>query len=390
MREEHVKKYKRNSIKSTWKQDDIKIVFSDPEIQASESVVHVKDVDDILFYHYTMKVYRKTNKNWKKELVSYTWNSPALLCIEKMADELLKDDFDDGSWQMAGSGDSVWYKKSLETDSIVNEDYYQMDRDVRFYCGERLEAFSMTIGTGFDSKHKRHTDFMPCISINFLRRDGFLRFVNTVKNFIDSSILFFNVTQKEIMSVESVSRKIRHGKMYEYKDRYEGCGCNKLDYVYVPGEEISLTLKEKREGEDVFVDYKDCRLTGVENSRIGNGYITITGGYKMFRDATEYLGNKQIKIPVELIMYSSSEEPEERLTFNKKQCVNDFLSIMSDEEKEEFATTSLDTITKKWFDAVVNRNCLYRKEHCLKHEKKTAKKIIKKIQKKCEKELSAD
>lgn len=42
------KKYKRNNIRSTWKQDDIKIVFSEPEIQASESVVHVKDVNDIL------------------------------------------------------------------------------------------------------------------------------------------------------------------------------------------------------------------------------------------------------------------------------------------------------------------------------------------------------
>ena len=59
------KKYKRNNIRSTWKQDDIKIIFSEPEIQASESVVHVKDVNDILFYYYTMKVYRKTNKNWK-------------------------------------------------------------------------------------------------------------------------------------------------------------------------------------------------------------------------------------------------------------------------------------------------------------------------------------
>lgn len=62
------KKYKRNNIRSIWKHDDIKIVFSKPEIQASESVVHVKDVNDILFYYYTMKVYRKTNKNWKKNL----------------------------------------------------------------------------------------------------------------------------------------------------------------------------------------------------------------------------------------------------------------------------------------------------------------------------------
>ena len=88
----------------------------------------------------------------------------------------------------------------------------------------------------------------------------------------------------------------------------------------------------------------------------------------MFRHTTDWLENNQIKIPVELIMYSSSIEPKERLTFNKKQCVNDFLSIMSDEEKKEFATTPLDTITEKWFDAVVNRSWLYRKEHTFKHK----------------------
>ena len=42
------KKYEVNNIRSIWKHDDIKIVFSEPEIQASESVVHVKDVNDIL------------------------------------------------------------------------------------------------------------------------------------------------------------------------------------------------------------------------------------------------------------------------------------------------------------------------------------------------------
>ena len=46
------KKYKRNNIRSTWKQDDIKIIFSEPEIQASESVVHVKDVNDFLLLHH--------------------------------------------------------------------------------------------------------------------------------------------------------------------------------------------------------------------------------------------------------------------------------------------------------------------------------------------------
>ena len=41
-------------IKSTWIYDDVKVEFSEPSIQAWESVVHAETTKDILYYYYTM------------------------------------------------------------------------------------------------------------------------------------------------------------------------------------------------------------------------------------------------------------------------------------------------------------------------------------------------
>lgn len=102
-------------IKSTWIYDDVKVEFSEPSIQAWESVVHAKSVKDILYYYYTMAVYRRNDKKkWKREFISYAWDFQALLCVNGMAEELLKDDFDGGTWQKTQIPDSdgiIWYKK---------------------------------------------------------------------------------------------------------------------------------------------------------------------------------------------------------------------------------------------------------------------------------------
>ena len=389
-------KKEQNKVESIWKQNDVKIVFSNPEIQPWESVVYVKDAMDILYYYYTITAYRRKGNKWKKEFVSHTLDFAALLNIERIAVELLKDDFDDGSWQMAIRGESSpqelkCYKKSFDTDNIVNEDYYRMERIVRFDRGEKAEEFNVTIGAGNDPKfYNLYTDAMPCVIFNTLTRGEFLGFISTVKEFISKSIQLFNEIQKENLSLERGARKIVNGKMYEYNDRYKDRGCNTLDSIHILGDEIALTIRGKNNGEDVFIDFRNCRLAGVETSKIGNGYVTITGGYKQFKSTTENIGEKLIKIPVELIVCSFASIPDERIQFNEEQYIEDFFSIMSAEEKEEFATTPLKNIINKWFEAVATRSWLYREEHGFEHKKKTTKRIIKKIKKKCEKELRTD
>ena len=167
---------------------------------------------------------------------------------------------------------------------------------------------------------------------------------------------------------------MKNGKLYEYKDRIKGiAGCNKLESVYIPGDSLDFKIKTKKDDKDIFVDFHNCRLVSVED-----GFITVTDGYKTVHQKPESLEGQQVRVPVETIMYSNAIEPSAKLRFSKKQCMDDFYAIMSDEEKVE-----------KWFSAVVDRTWIFRDEHGFRNPRKTTKKIIKKIKKKCQAEKSA-
>lgn len=228
-------------IKSTWIYDDVKVEFSEPSIQAGESVVHAETAKDILYYYYTMTVYRRNDKKkWKKEFVSYACDFPALLCINGMAEELLKDDFDGGSWQKTQIPDSdgiMWYKKSIDTAGIVNEDIYRLMRTVRIDEDEKHDWFTVDVGSGNDPRFAPYTCGAAFVSFDMLKREDFMGFVNTVKDFIDKSIKAFNQEQDKNIKLEAGARVVKNGKLYEYKDRLKGiAGCNKLESVYIPGD----------------------------------------------------------------------------------------------------------------------------------------------------------
>lgn len=376
-------------IKSTWIYDDVKVEFSEPSIQAWESVVHAKSVKDILYYYYTMAVYRRNDKKkWKREFISYAWDFQALLCVNGMAEELLKDDFDGGTWQKTQIPDSdgiIWYKKSIDTAGIINEDIYRLTRTVRIDEDEKIDWFTVDVGSGNDPRFAPYTGGAAFVSFDMLKREDFMAFVNTVKDFIDKSIKAFNKEQDKNIQLEAGARVVKNGKLYEYKDRIKGiAGCNKLESVYIPGDSLDFKIKTKKDDKDIFVDFHNCRLVSVED-----GFITVTDGYKTVHQKPESLEGQQVKIPIETITYSNAIEPSAKLKFSKKQCVDDFYAIMSDEEKAEFAETPIDALIEKWFDAVANRTWTFRDEHGFRNPIKTTKKIIKKIKKKCQAEKSA-
>lgn len=376
-------------IKSTWIYDDVKVEFSEPSIQAWESVVHAKSVKDILYYYYTMAVYRRNDKKkWKREFISYAWDFQALLCVNGMAEELLKDDFDGGTWQKTQIPDSdgiIWYKKSIDTAGIINEDIYRLTRTVRIDEDEKLDWFTVDVGSGNDPRFAPYTGGAAFVSFDMLKREDFMAFVNTVKDFIDKSIKAFNQEQDKNIQLEAGARVVKNGKLYEYKDRIEGIArCNKLESVYIPGDSLDFKIKTQKDDKDIFVDFHNCRLVSVED-----GFITVTDGYKTVHQKPESLKGQQVRIPVETIMYSNAIEPSTKLRFSKKQCMDDFYAIMSDEEKAEFAETPIDALVEKWFGAVVDRTWIFRDEHGFRNPRKTTKKIIKKIKKKCQAEKSA-
>lgn len=371
--------------KATWIYDDVKIVYSEPRIQPWESVVHVNGRKDILYYYYEMDVYRKKEKEWKKELSANIWDFPQILAIEDVYARLNENNFTDGTWQVDKNGKYTWYAKSYTLGDFAPEDFYKIEKNILVYDEEQHESFCLTIGSGME--YGNRSDAIKSLVLSSLSREKMDTFINTVREFIQTSIVYHNTKQDERINAEREARKIKNGKMYEYKTAYSNdtitVDYNVIDDIYAIGDKIHLTLLEKYAGEPVFVDYEDCQIVDIEESNIGmGGYLTVACGCKTLSHTTKNMYGKIIKIPVELIMYSTIDMDDEKLSYNEEQCMEEFEKVMSQEERKEFAETPLNELCNKWSSAVAGRTWMFRNEHGFKNPEKTVRKIIKKIQKK--------
>ena len=372
--------------KVTWIYDDVKIVYSEPRIQPWESVVHVNGRKDILYYYYDMDVYRKKEKEWKKELSANIWDFPQILAMEDVYARLNENNFTDGTWQVDKNGKYTWYAKSYTLGDFAPEDFYKIEKNILVYDEEQHESFCLTIGSGMEYGCQNQSDVIKSIVLSSLSREKMDTFINTVREFIQASIVYHNTKQDERIDAEREARKIKNGKMYEYKTVYSNdtitVNYNVIDDIYAIGDKIHLTLLERYAGESVFVDYEDCKIVDIEESHIGmGGYLTVACGCKTFRHTTENMYGKIIKIPVELIMYSTIDMDDEKLSYNEEQCMKEFEKVMSQEERKEFAETPLNELFNKWSSAVAGRTWMFRDEHGFKNPEKTVRRIIKKIQK---------
>lgn len=373
--------------KATWIYDDVKIVYSEPRIQPWESVVHINGRKDILYYYYDMDVYRKKEKEWKKELSANIWDFPQILAIEDVYARLNENNFTDGTWQVDKNGKYTWYAKSYTLGDFAPEDFYKIEKNILVYDEEQHESFCLTIGSGMEYGCQNQSDVIKSIVLSSLSREKIDTFINTVREFIQTSIVYHNTKQDERINAEKEARKIKNGKMYEYKTAYSNdtitVDYNVIDDIYAIGDKIHLTLLERYAGEPVFVDYEDCQIVDIEESNIGmGGYLTVACGCKTLRHTTKNMYGKIIKIPVELIMYSTIDMDDEKMSYNEEQCMEEFEKVMSQEERKEFAETPLNELCNKWSSAVAGRTWMFRDEHGFKNPEKTVRKIIKKIQKK--------
>lgn len=166
-----LKEKKKNKVKSVWKNGELKIVFAEPSIQAHGGVVFAESARDILYYYYTVEVFKKVKSNWKKEFDVSTYDFPALLAAVKIIECILEDDFTDESWQVDmregvnGNMNITWYTKTYDTSSFANEDYYKFERVVRVIEGEDTsEHFVFSVGSGLDNCN--FTKVLKCIMVS--------------------------------------------------------------------------------------------------------------------------------------------------------------------------------------------------------------------------------
>lgn len=357
-------------IKSTWKTRNVKVVFSNPGIEAHRFTAFIKDRSEIMYYYYNVTVYRKKKKKWKKEISVNTYDFPAIMSVIEMIDSVVNDDFKDGTWQKDTARDLIWFSKSYTTNDIVNEDQYGVSRSlVQNDNGKVIQdIYTLMIGSGLDAEGNAGI-CSKCIYVNKLSKQELLEFRKTVEKFINLSIETYNNSQKEYIKKTANAMKVDNGRLYEYDINNPMV----LENVYIPGDSnISISVLSG----DSIIQFSKCRFVSA-----AEGNIAITDGYFEERGSLSHINDKEVKIPTNMIMNIFRDISDEKiLGYNEDECFHDFFDNMSQEEKLEFKNTALDILTEKWKNAVISRTWMNRSEHGFKNPEKIAKRIIKKTQ----------
>lgn len=125
----------------------------------------VQDISEILYYYYTVTVYRKVAQEkkekvkikWKKAFSVGAYDFPALLSVPDMVKELAKNDFAIAAWQKKTKADGhghiqTWLRKSCSTVDVLAEDCYEMSRTVCLIGNERhIDFCTLYLGTGLEN-----------------------------------------------------------------------------------------------------------------------------------------------------------------------------------------------------------------------------------------------
>lgn len=351
----------------TWELDDVRVVFSDPDIQAWESVVMVQDVSEILYYYYTITVYRKVAQEkkekvkikWKKAFSVGAYDFPALLSVPDMVKELAKNDFAVSTWQKKTKTDShghtrTWLRKSYSTVDVLAEDCYEMSRTVCLMGdANRIDYCTLYLGTGQEKDGcDRHTSYTHGLNISCLGVNDLVSFGDAAAAFIQMSIDLRNQQEQQRLDEAKRAFSCKNGKLYEIHDGV-------IKSIYQKGDKVNIQiLSDDKDRNLVYEDFQDVTIVNVLTDS-----IVVEGGTRQIRHNVKAL-ECVVEISLTALVYiwlDLSDSP--KLHYNVDQCLADFLPLLSDEERQEFATKDEPYLVQKWQNAVIDRTWMCRGEH---------------------------
>ena len=152
--------YNIENNKHIWSNDSIKLVFSNPSIQAHDDYSFVENINDILYYYYTIEIYKKVYYRWdeNRDEPVYKWslvakrNTHDWPCIEQLLYilEYMKD-LDivlNGEKHEYQSG-NVKYSKHFHTEGFACDDFYEITK----YVNEdgKVDSYVVYIGCTFNT-----------------------------------------------------------------------------------------------------------------------------------------------------------------------------------------------------------------------------------------------
>ena len=301
-----------------WESDFMVLEYSEPSIQAFQDFLPVKDFNDIMYYYYTVKIFKKID-NSKEILVSerYVYDFPCIDELKWIIEHQLNNNPTINGQKIEYNSGDIRYRETFETEGFACEDFYSISKSTDE--NNKNERYSIYIGTTYDNNGDLTSNG---IRTPYINKHDLKELLKCVDSFIQYSIDKNNNSLKELEDCF----KIKGNKLYEYD--YE----NNLDSIYVIGDFI----------EDITVidNNKQCEEHDLIISDIRDNKVFFKGGICLFAKEIRYMRTKV---------------QDNKLTYNEQQCAEDFISILNTDEKHEFISNDTNELLLKYKNAIVNR-----------------------------------
>lgn len=348
-------KFEKNGENFSFYSENIKVIFSEPTIQAHDEYGACKEEKDILYYYYGVEVLSKKHSNrWKQIFSLGTYDFPEILNFKLMLEVLLNGKLNIEEYQKADCGEGhVWYTYHLDSSPLC-EDFYTVTHSILKEDGDvHHETYTISVGKALDFSCSE----VQSVSLGNLSKTDIQTIYQCVEEFVDYSIEKTHNINVERNKTGLESFKIKDGKLYEMnKDGTE------VVAVYVPGDKIEEV--KILHGDINSKDFKSTSICRFTIDAITKDSIIISSGYEdIRRDFRRINEPEEIKLNVILDVFDYVSE--EKLKYNEEEIAEDFILVLSEKEKEEFKIRSEDLLFKRWNQAILNRTWMCRDEHNL-------------------------
>lgn len=332
-------KFKRVNNKFRWESNFMVLEFSNPSIQGFSDYTNLKDEKDIMYYYYTVKIFKKVIE-WDdndKEIVKWKLvgkrnasDFPSILELKWMLNYQINDNTAINGQKIEYQSGEIRYSKTVATEGFACDDFYEITKIV----DDNGEVINYVVYTGvtYDCNGDLNSNG---IRTQYVYSKDIIELSKCVSDFIKYSLEGHNKQNENY----SESFDIKNNKIYEYLVDENSVNKNKVESIYAIGDNLDITTVIANEEND----YHKITILKIEDKNI-------------------ILNNGDI-IDFNSIVYISNNPIDDVLKYNADEIAKEFISILANEEKEEFINSDMDLLLNKYKMAIIDRTWMCRDEH---------------------------
>jgi len=343
-------KFVKAKRKFVWRGSEYGIEFFDPVIETHGVHEIVENTHDIMYYYYTMQIV-KYNDSGKARTVNKTfvYDFPSIFSIMEIIEGII-DAKPDKNWQITHTDDGDEIKSySQHVWGFINDDYMFINKTS--YDNKMFYDMFMGGSCGCSNNH-------ICIHLSAISDDDLKELFSCLKAFVDYSIEEENKATKNLIKACRKNKEILFGKIFTHE--ISGKNYRISDYcdnIYIPGDVIYSMEVYHDDGR--IEDIAPCTIKAIDEDSVT---MECYRGSEI-PSVGDAAGNNIFKFPIEDIIELNCPMDDKKIYYDINEIAQDFVSILSSDEKDLLRGCSAEEIAYKYGMVLVQRYYMCREEH---------------------------